>query len=104
MFKVYMLSPTNHESIKIEQKNMGRSLGRYLNTTGRWSVFPPKNEQKLIYWNSLEDALSAINKAKHFGRKMDVSLICFSNEKILEKMCLFNEDYLTCLKGYITNK
>ncbi|MEX6285795.1 hypothetical protein AB6F89_22945 [Providencia hangzhouensis] len=104
MDNIYMLVPARHKSMGNEKQLQGRATERYLNTNGRWSSFPPKKNNYLLYWTSLDDAQKAIVIACSYGRKMEVMNISSSHTNILDRMVLFNDDHLPCLKGYIPVK
>ncbi|PHM67976.1 hypothetical protein [Xenorhabdus sp. KJ12.1] len=105
MYQVYMLSPSAHKSMERERDTLGRETERHLNTNGRWSGFPPKRDNRLLYWSSFEEAQQAANQMMLWRkRKINVSLVGFSDQRILERLIPFEDKYIPCLQGYQTNK
>lgn len=101
-YHYYFLSPANHKGMDNEKINLGRSTERYLNINGRWSgLSPRKTNNKLLAWEHKDEALNAIALANSFGRKMNLCSVDFTNKKLLEKIVIYNSDYILCLKGYI---
>ncbi|EMO4164835.1 TPA: hypothetical protein SMQ11_003800 [Proteus mirabilis] len=100
MFIVYMLSPDNDKGMEREKEMLGRATERYLNINGRWSGFPPKRANKLLYWLSLEEANQSADLARNYRKKeISVTKIGFSNKRIMERLELFDTQYISCLKG-----
>lgn len=99
--KVYLLSPGKgtHKSIDYEERQFGRATERYLNTNGRWSSFPPQRDNRLLYWNDIESARKAENEMSVW-RKMKISITEVRSGN-MEKVILFGDEYIPCLRGYL---